>query len=425
MTLQPHPVPESHAFSSRFVRKYLSWIFLLVALVILSMFWGFHFNATAMLREQMLGQGRAFLTQIVLHREWISDYGGVYVRMRPGMENNPWLLKVPGLKVTIRDESGETYTLKNPALVTREISELAEKKGGFRFRITSDNPLNPANAPDPFERASLAEFKRGAAEASGYERRSGQTFFRYMAPLAVRKPCLSCHAFQGYKEGDVRGAISVTIDATSLIRQIWIFRGYLTLSALAILGALYGIISTISRSFLRELRTAEGKLVEMATRDSLTGLLTRREMFRLAEWEGARALRQDRPLSALMVDIDHFKRVNDTRGHGTGDAVLKGVAQAIRSTLREYDVLCRYGGEEFLAVMPETPLEQGRMAAERLREYVESLKLAVDGGEPVRLTVSIGLALLQPGETLEELIARADAALYAAKESGRNRVCIG
>jgi diguanylate cyclase (GGDEF)-like protein len=425
MKAPPPPLPAPHASSTRFVQKYLSWIFLLIALVVLSVFWGFHFKATSMLREQVQGQGRAFFTGIVLNREWIANHGGVYVRMTPGMESNPWLPKVPGLKTEIRDEKGETYTLKNPALVTREISELAEEKRIFRFRITSDRPLNPANSPDPFEQASLVEFGRGAQEHSDFEERDGKTFFRYMAPLKVQDACLRCHAVQGYHTGDVRGGISVTIDASSLTRQIWIYRGFLALSAAAILGIIYGIITAISRAFLRDLRTAEDRLVEMATRDSLTGLLTRRETMRLAEWEHGKAARMGRPLSAILVDIDHFKAINDTRGHSAGDAALADVAHTIRATLRGYDILCRYGGEEFLAITPETTLEQAEHAAERLRQALEARPVPIGGEEPVRLTASAGVALMQPGETVERLIARADAALYAAKQAGRNRVCAG
>jgi diguanylate cyclase (GGDEF)-like protein len=410
---------------SGFVRKYISRIFPLVAVVVLAMFWGFHAKATSMLRDQLLWQARAFYADIVLNRDWIADHGGVYVRMRPGMTSNPWLLKMPGLKVTIRDESGETYTLKNPALVTREISELAEQRGVLQFHITSDRPLNPENAPDPFERSSLARFTKGDRESSCYEERSGKSYFRYMAPLPVRESCLRCHGSQGYRLGDVRGGISVTIEATELDRQVRRYRVYLGLSALLILGAIYGIIKGISRVFLREIGVAEARLVDMATRDSLTGLLTRREMLRLAERERDKAVRSGRPLSAILVDIDRFKHINDSRGHGVGDLAIQALARTMGSTLRSYDVICRYGGEEFLAITPEMDRDQAFLSAERLRQALESQEIAVDGGEPVRLTVSAGVARLAEGESIESLISRADAALYAAKQAGRNRVHAG
>ena len=191
-----------------FAKKYLASIGLLICLVVLSVFWGFYYRSTELIEKQLLYQGSSFFQEIVLTRQWVAQHDGVYVRLEPGIEPNPYLLKVPGLKVVIRDESGQAYTLKNPALVTREISELAAQRGLFRFRITSLDPLNPANAPDPFETESLRKFAAGAKESSAYESSGDEVYFRYMAPLVTEKSCLVCHAQQGYKEGDVRGGLA-------------------------------------------------------------------------------------------------------------------------------------------------------------------------------------------------------------------------
>ena len=144
-----------------FVKKYLTSIGLLICLVVLSVFWGFYYRSTELIEKQLLHQGQSFFQEIVLTRQWAAGHNGVYVRLEPGVEPNPYLPKVPGLKVVIRDESGQPYVLKNPALITREISELAAQKGMFRFHITSLDPLNPANAPDPFETESLRKFAAG------------------------------------------------------------------------------------------------------------------------------------------------------------------------------------------------------------------------------------------------------------------------
>jgi diguanylate cyclase (GGDEF)-like protein len=417
------PAADSPPSSSRHARRYLSWIYLVVALVVSAGSLGFHYVVSSMLREQMLDEGRAFASEIVLNREWIENHGAVYVPMAPGTEVNPWLLRIPGLDVVIRDASGAPYMIKNPALVAGALSGQAGKKDVFRFRITSEKPLNPGNAPDAFERASLARFSGGADESYVYGTEAGRKVFRYMAPLPVEERCLRCHGFQGYKEGDIRGAISVTIDAAPMERQIGAYRLYLAGSAAGLLAVIYGVVGLLSRSFLRELRGAEDKLVEMATRDSLTELLNRREARRLGGVEWGKAVRKSLPLAAVLIDIDHFKKINDTRGHRTGDLAIKGVAAAMRSCFRQYDILCRYGGEEFLALFPETVLEQAVLAAERFREGIAATPPAEDDAGPVPLTVSAGVALLRKGETLDELIARADAALYAAKQGGRNRVC--
>jgi diguanylate cyclase (GGDEF)-like protein len=410
---------------SRFVRKYFAWIFLVVALGVLAVFWGFERKATSMLHEQILAQGKAFFSEIVMNREWVAAHGGVYVRMTPGMEVNPWLLTIPGLKTVIRDEEGVTYTLKHPALVTREISELAEKKGLFRFRITSLKPLNPSNVADPFETASLEKFEKGDNEAHDYETSGSKVFFRYMAPLVAEKACLRCHEAQGYKEGDVRGGISVTIDATPMLGEMATYRTYLTVSAIGIVAMLLAITLLISRFLIIDLKRAELRLVELATLDPLTGLLNRREGFRQLGEERARATRTGRPLTAVMIDIDHFKRINDTHGHAAGDAVLQEVGRRMQAELREYDLLCRYGGEEFLVVTPETEIGQACVLAERLRASVQRSQFPVREGVALSVTISLGVAEFTSEETVDQVISRADSALYAAKDEGRNRVRTG
>jgi diguanylate cyclase (GGDEF)-like protein len=160
-----------------------------------------------------------------------------------------------------------------------------------------------------------------------------------------------------------------------------------------------------------------------ATTDELTGLLSRRELFRRAEQEIERAIRYRHNLAVLMIDIDHFKGVNDTFGHLAGDQVLRSLGRVCQENMRLVDVVGRYGGEEILILMPETTAEQAFNAAERLRKQVEEMIETADGSE-IRITVSIGVAGLpkDAGLTLEAQILRADTALFAAKALGRNRV---
>ena len=407
-----------------FVKKYLTSIGLLICLVVLSVFWGFYYRSTELIEKQLLHQGQSFFQEIVLTRQWAAGHNGVYVRLEPGVEPNPYLLKVPGLKVVIRDESGQPYVLKNPALITREISELAAQKGMFRFHITSLDPLNPANAPDPFETESLRKFAAGVNENSAYESSDGEVYFRYMAPLVTEKSCLVCHAQQGYKEGDIRGGISVTSSATETAVKIGESRVFLMLAAALIVLLILTIIYLVARSFIKELKTAETKLVEMATQDFLTGLLNRRETFHRLDEELQRSRRLATPFSVLLLDLDHFKQVNDVHGHSAGDLVLQAVAAALRQGVRPYDLCCRYGGEEFLVILPETALEAAAGIAERLRHDIENLKIAVTKKTDLRITASIGAATLVGNESIDQLIARADEAMYNAKASGRNRVSL-
>ena len=407
-----------------FVKKYLTSIGLLICLVVLSVFWDFYYRSTELIEKQLLHQGQSFFQEIVLTRQWAAGHNGVYVRLEPGVEPNPYLPKVPGLKVVIRDESGQPYVLKNPALITREISELAAQKGMFRFHITSLDPLNPANAPDPFETESLRKFAAGVNENSAYESSDGEVYFRYMAPLVTEKSCLVCHAQQGYKEGDIRGGISVTSSATETAVKIGESRVFLMLAAALIVLLILTIIYLVARSFIKELKTAETKLVEMATQDFLTGLLNRRETFHRLDEELQRSRRLATPFSVLLLDLDHFKQVNDVHGHSAGDLVLQAVAAALRQGVRPYDLCCRYGGEEFLVILPETALEAAAGIAERLRHDIENLKIAVTKKTDLRITASIGAATLVGNESIDQLIARADEAMYNAKASGRNRVSL-
>ncbi len=162
----------------------------------------------------------------------------------------------------------------------------------------------------------------------------------------------------------------------------------------------------------------------LAITDDLTGLNNRRHLLQLAEHEFERSQRYQRPLSAIMLDLDHFKNINDTYGHPIGDQALRALAHSCRHHLRSVDILGRYGGEEFLALLPETGCEAAVEAAERIRKQVESQVLSSERG-PVYFTISLGVATAEnyAGFSLENLIKNADDALYEAKRTGRNRVC--
>lgn len=167
----------------------------------------------------------------------------------------------------------------------------------------------------------------------------------------------------------------------------------------------------------------EDTLRRQAQTDALTGLANRAYTLECAAQLHQAALTQGTPLAALMLDIDHFKKVNDTRGHAGGDAALHGLASTLEHNLRRHDLIGRLGGEEFAVFLPDTPLDQAMQLAERLRKQVAiSAMLAPGEPEPIRITISIGLAMLSGQETLESLLARADEALYQAKREGRNRV---
>ena len=163
---------------------------------------------------------------------------------------------------------------------------------------------------------------------------------------------------------------------------------------------------------------------ELASRDSLTGLYNHRTFYSLLEEEIARTQRYKRPVSLLMLDIDYFKRVNDIHGHQVGDAILKGLSDLLLKQARTIDRVCRYGGEEFIVILPETEAIAAMNIAERLRTAVERQPFNISSEKTVAITVSIGVATYpQQVNSLRELVKASDVALYAAKGSGRNRVC--
>lgn len=165
------------------------------------------------------------------------------------------------------------------------------------------------------------------------------------------------------------------------------------------------------------------EIYQLATMDPLTGLYNRRQFLELLERELARTTSHKRPLALLIIDLDHFKSVNDCYGHPAGDAVLKQVATALNADVREECIVARIGGEEFAAVLPEQDLAQAGVFAQRLCAAIAALELGEPAG-PRRITVSIGVAVWRPGMTVVgDLLRAADEQLYRAKQDGRNRVC--
>ena len=172
-----------------------------------------------------------------------------------------------------------------------------------------------------------------------------------------------------------------------------------------------------------ELAQALEQIRQLATHDDLTGLLNRRAMLDRMQLEQHRSLRSGSPLLIAQLDIDHFKAVNDTHGHAAGDLVLQSFADTVRRNVRDTDVLARWGGEEFVLLLCDTPAADAVTLMERLRQAVQAMQVPVaQGGQPITVTVSIGLARHTPADPLAGTLERADRALYAAKAGGRNRV---
>lgn len=237
-----------------------------------------------------------------------------------------------------------------------------------------------------------------------------------------------------WRKGAVCLLVAATYAALDLLRrqaEPWVQMdpGLLTGLHLFNLMTNLGILSLLAGVYFRVIHQTEQQLHRLATTDGLTRLLNRRHVLELVSREVARRRRELKPLAFLLVDVDHFKSVNDTHGHQAGDAALKAVATVLSKGVREIDYVARWGGEEFLVVLPGTDTDGALVVAERLRDSLARLPVHLPvrlqgrlATPPLRLTATLGLAVLHDEETIDAVIGRADAALYRGKESGRNRV---
>lgn len=422
-------------------------------------------------------QARVLYQQIVLTRRWNASYGGVYVRKLPGVETNKYLYEVgPGhgekntVVPEITDKKGNVYTLKNPALMSRELSELTAKHADIRFHLTSLRTINPNNAPDDFEKRSLKQFEAGLKETSELSLQDGKNYYRFMAPLYVEQSCLQCHGFQGYKVGDVRGGISLTLPMDSELELLTSSRNHFVLAAGILLVLLIGTIILGSRYLVtRPLRIMQRFASNMGTKqqlpddlisrhdevgllaqeltdanatlllqrkqigertlklehdshtDELTSIYNRRYLFS----EGLRLYERWRhdgtSIALLMIDIDHFKLINDKYGHQVGDDVLAEIARILMQQCRPYDLVARYGGEEFVVMLESSSSGSGVSTAQRIRQNIIEKPFKL-GHREIHITVSIGVVEGSNLGDFDSTIRKADEALYQAKESGRNRI---
>jgi len=184
-------------------------------------------------------------------------------------------------------------------------------------------------------------------------------------------------------------------------------------------GVLFGILGTIKQQKDEEVIKLIEELKLMSVLDPLTGLSNRRFFIQEFEEELSRLQRKKNPLSLIFLDLDHFKKINDTYGHRMGDRILQAVARHLRSHCRPYDNPARWGGEEFLILLADTDEKKANEVAERIRQ---DIKAGFNSSIPAKITVSIGVTQYKQGDTIESFIDRADKALYHAKSTGRNKV---
>lgn len=189
-------------------------------------------------------------------------------------------------------------------------------------------------------------------------------------------------------------------------------------------GATLLILGLLATLYHRLVHRAESRLQELACTDPLTQLRNRRFAMEVAQHEAAVFQRGGRPLAVAIGDVDHFKRINDHHGHAVGDTALRAIARVLREGVREIDHVARWGGEEFLILLPATDGEEALRVCERLREDVHGLSAENVAGADLGMSITVGVAVLQADEPIEQALLRADRAMYEGKQAGRNRVVL-
>ena len=406
--------------------KALTGLFLKLVLIFLgflsAVYFGIFLNNRQAIEQELLSRARSIVQTVVFTRIWNARHGSVYVEKKPEMVSNPYL-ENPDIETV----DGRVFTQKNPSLMVREISEMIGDEGAFQFHMVSLKPINPNNVPNQFETAALRAFEDGELEVFTRQEQQHGTYFHYMVPLVVEQSCLECHAKQGYRIGDVRGGISVrfNVDAEETLHS----KNMVVIIVLALVSfaALFAIIYRLFTRLSRQLKAAGEKLRHIAITDEMTGLKNRRYLMDRLRVELKHLQRTSRPLACIMFDLDHFKRINDTYGHEVGDRILQEVATAASHQCRESDILSRFGGEEFVIVLPDTTLDGAKVIAERLRQAVASCRVTLTEGEILLVTASFGLTWIKECQqdvdaAATSLLKRVDDALYVAKSQGRNQI---
>mgnify|MGYP002152310008 CR=1 FL=1 len=387
-------------------------------------------------------RGEVAFQLVQVMRHWNSEHGGVYAPLTERTPENPWL-DVP--EKTITSPEGVVLTKLNPAYMTRQIAETL-RGGELEIHLTSLKLMNPGNKPDDWETRALTRLEQSGGKS--FVEIVGDRF-RYMAPLHIEPACMYCHAKMGYQVGDMRGGLSVSFPishaqrlTTNLRRDSVLIHGiaFLLLSVTGI-AALIGLrrllgslqherderesiivdrTSNLQQEIKRHRRSQEA-LSYLAHHDELTGAHNRRWI--MAQLNHLTESDQTQPLSVLMLDIDFFKRINDSYGHQMGDEVLVTFVSRLKAHLRQGDLMGRYGGEEFLILLPGAAADEAEQVAQRLRHAIVDTEFLIEG-QSLSVTTSIGMSWCEADATLaaDELISRADTALYMAKQTGRNRV---
>jgi diguanylate cyclase (GGDEF)-like protein len=371
-------------------------------------------------RDLALMEARIHFNKDQAFRSWAALQGGVYVTPTEKTPPNPYL-KVPNRDVIT--ESGEPLTLINPAYMLRQVKKFYSELYGVKGRLTSLKVVNPINEPDDWERMALLKFENGENEVHEFTTRDGEPNLRFMRSLITEEDCLKCHGFQGYKKGDVRGGITVSVPLKPYldIEHKTIYSITVSHVIFWLLGLFaIGLASNRIKKRVLERNQAREQLEHHAFFDKLTGLPNRIQFIEYLKDEIISTKNnKDYKFAVLFLDLDRFKNINDSLGHVIGDQFLIRAADRLKNCIRPDDVIARFGGDEFAILLSNCKEVSGvTRTAERIQKKM-SMPFRLDKHE-VYISVSIGVALSETGyESEEDVLRDADTAMYRAKARGR------
>jgi diguanylate cyclase (GGDEF)-like protein len=374
-----------------------------------------------MVAERASAQARAAIEKDLIYRGVVSRVGGVYMPVDQGITPNPHLAHLSDRDVTTT--GGRILTLVNSSYFTRLVhdQEAISTPDGIRGHTTKENPLRLLNAPDSWELEGLKKLRSGLPEWSETMLIDGKPYLRMIKPRLAKETCMACHPEESASPGEIMGGISVRIPLDELqtgadARVLNIVGWHGGLWILGMIGLLLG-----NRLF----RIQSDKMHYSALHDILTDLPNRALFLDRLKQRLESAKRYSLTGAILFLDLDRFKNINDSLGHGIGDELLKRVAERQRFILRTEDTVARLGGDEFVILLanlqsdPEVVAIDAQNVAEKVLEALSQPYQV--GNHTLHSTPSIGIALISPdSQDANEILKQADAAMYQAKEHGRN-----
>ncbi len=326
-----------------------------------------------------------------------------------------------------------------PAHATTLISNKFQNKNKYNFYIrnVSDIPRNKTNMADKEEMKAIKYFKNKPKKLEYFKKykKNGNEYFQFASPIYIKPYCLACHGKKenalptirhryktayNYKVGDVRGIVSIKIPNDKINKIFYIYlKRELFITFLTFIIILF-IFFIIFKNVLFQIKDIETNALDFASTDELTNLHNRKYLNTFQQ-NIKSTIKNKGDFIIAFLDIDYFKKVNDTYGHVVGDIILKEFAILLRSLSEAEDIVCRYGGEEFLIIVYNTSLEKAIEKFNNIRAEVANKKINFEN-YTINITVSIGIDMGTTGDSIEVVISNADKALYKAKENGRNRI---